>query len=331
MATLIVRPYQGEADLHSLAHLLNTCAQADQIDSYYSIADLRSDLSEPGFDRERDLRLWHDSDGRLIAMAQIWMPKTTIGNITKGFLAFQVHPQHRDHHLEFDLIAWGEVRIQAIAQERGTAASVSLGCRDYQRDRIQLYEQCGYAYERCFLRMVRSLSDPMPAPQIPENFTLSHQRGVEDAAAWVEAYNESFIDHWNFHPATLEEHLYWLKQSDYQPELDLVAIYQEEDCTNGLNGKIAAFCFCQIHHEDNQHRGCKEGCIHILGTRLGFRRLGLGRAMLLTAMHKLKAAGMETARLGVDLDNPNQALSLYESVGFFRKHANLSYAKVLPN
>ncbi|MBD3882271.1 GNAT family N-acetyltransferase [Phormidium tenue FACHB-886] len=320
MATLIVRPYQGETDLQPIAQLLNTCAKADQTDYYQSVGDLRAELAEPGFDPERDLRLWHDSDGQLVAMAQLWVPKTSIDETTKGFLGFQVHPSYRNRSLEFDLIAWGEVRVQAIAQERGTVAKLSLGCRDYQRDRIQLYEQCGYQYERCFLQMLRSLSEPIPEPQFPAAFTLAHQRGVADAAAWVEAYNESFIDHWNFHPINIEEHSYWLAQPTYQPELDLVAI--------APNGQIAAFCFCQINHEDNQQRGCKEGGIHILGTRRGFRRLGLARAMLLTAMHKLKAAGMDTARLGVDTENPNQAQSLYQSAGFYRKHASLSYAKL---
>jgi mycothiol synthase len=339
MATLIVRPYQDETDLEPIAQLLNTCAQADQLDRYYSVSDLRADYAEPGFDPTRDSRLVYDVTGQLIAKAAVWTPKTSIDGITDGFFGFQVHPDHRDRGIEFDLLAWGEVRIQAIAEGRSTKAKLSVECRDYQRDRIQLYQQCGYAYERCFLRMVRSLMEPIPEPQFPAGFVLSHQNGVEDAAAWVDAYNDSFVDHWNFHPATVEEHAYWLSQPDYQPELNLVAIFQEENSASATNGKsngksngkpegkIAAFCFCHIHHEENQHRGNQEGGIHILGTRRGFRRMGLARAMLLSAMHKLKAAGMESARLGVDAENPNQAKSLYESVGFRQQHASLSYTK----
>ena len=335
MATLIVRPYQDEADLESIAQLINTCAQADQLDYYYSINEVRSDYAEPGSDPTRNSRLVHDLSGQLIAKAGIWTPQDSLDGVTNGFLGFQVHPDHRDRGIEFDLIAWGEVRMQAIAEARGTTAKLALGCRDSQVDRIRLYERCGYVYERCFLRMERSLTEAIPAPQFPVGFTLAHQQGCEEmeawVEAWVEAFNDSFIDHWNFYPLTVKEQSYWFSQPDYQPELNLVAINREGDrshnSTHAPHGKIAAFCFCHIPHEENQHRGCKEGQIHTLGTRRGFRRMGMGRAMLLAAMHKLREAGMESARLGVDIENLNQAQSLYESVGFRQKYANLSYAK----
>ena len=326
MATLIVRPYQDETDLEPIAQLVNTCAQADQLDRYCSVNDLRSDYAEPGFDPTRDSRLIHDVTGQLIAKAEVWTYLTPIDSVTDGFLRFQVHPDHRDCGIEFDLIAWGEVRLQAIAETRDTAAQLFLDCQDSQLDRIQLYEKCGYAYERCFLRMQRSLTEPIPEPQFPAEFILSHQNGVEDVAAWVDAFNDSFIDHWSFHPLTIEEHVHWVRKPDYQPELDLVAICQGQPAT-APDGKIAALCHCHIHHEENQMRGWRAGSIHILGTRCGFRRRGLARAMLLSAMHKLKAEGMELARLGVDAENPNYAHSLYESVGFRKQCANLSYAK----
>jgi ribosomal protein S18 acetylase RimI-like enzyme len=65
----------------------------------------------------------------------------------------------------------------------------------------------------------------------------------------------------------------------------------------------------------------------MLGTRRGFRRIGLGRAMLLAGLNQLKIAGMEMAKIGVDADNPNGALQLYESVGFRKVHTNISYFK----
>lgn len=54
----------------------------------------------------------------------------------------------------------------------------------------------------------------------------------------------------------------------------------------------------------------------MLGTRRGFRKLGLGRAMLLSGLQALQQAGVETALLGVDSENPSGALHLYESAGF---------------
>jgi len=321
MNTLIVRSYVGETDLEPIAHLLNTCAKFDRIERYYSISGLSAEYAEPSFDPARNLRLWEDAEGQLIAIAELWVPEVSGKMESSGWLMFHVHPENRDRGLEFDIIAWGEVRMQAMANERGLFAKLYLGCREDQSHRVALYEACGYEMERRFFRMVRSLTEPIDEPQFPDGLQLSHSRGIADAAAWVEAYNESFSDHWGSHAMTVAEHSHWLTQSDYQPELDLVAIASD--------GKFAAFCFCHIDPEDNLHRHCLEGGIHILGTRRSFRRQGLGRAMLLAGLQKLKAKGMETAILGVDTENAYQAQALYESVGFRKRHAKLSFSKNL--
>ena len=37
-------------------------------------------------------------------------------------------------------------------------------------------------------------------------------------------FNQTFIDHWNHHPLTVETRKHWLTDPNYKPELDLVAI-----------------------------------------------------------------------------------------------------------
>lgn len=67
----------------------------------------------------------------------------------------------------------------------------------------------------------------------------------------------------------------------------------------------------------------------MLGTRRGYRRRGLGRAMLLAGLRVLEQAGMDDAKLGVDAENPSGALRLYESVGFGRIRTWVTHAKEL--
>ena len=95
------------------------------------------------------------------------------------------------------------------------------------------------------------------------------------------------------------------------------------------NGTLAGFCGGDIDHEENALKNRKEGWIAILGTRRGYRRQGLARAMLRQGLHQLQAAGMETALLGVDTQNPNQAMGLYESAGFTVKETHMTYQKLL--
>ncbi|MBF8290251.1 MAG: Acetyltransferase, partial [Chloroflexi bacterium] len=46
------------------------------------------------------------------------------------------------------------------------------------------------------------------------------------------------------------------------------------------------------------------------------RRRGLARALLAESLRAVRDAGADQACLGVDTQNPNQALTLYESLGF---------------
>ncbi|PSR15583.1 GNAT family N-acetyltransferase, partial [filamentous cyanobacterium CCP3] len=154
----------------------------------------------------------------------------------------------------------------------------------------------------------------------PQGFT-SRPTTADEAVAWVELFNQSFVDHWHFTPMTLEDRQHRLTYPTYQPELDWAAVAPDST--------LAGFCKGHIDHDDNAHKLRNEGWIGILGTRRGYRRLGLARAMLLQGLHQLHLAGMDTALLGVDSQNPNQAMGLYESVGFTVKETHLSYQKIL--
>ncbi len=132
-------------------------------------------------------------------------------------------------------------------------------------------------------------------------------------------FNQTFIDHWNHQDITVESVKNKLKDPKYQPELSLVVVSSD--------GTFAAFCDCQIHSENNELNGRKDGLISILGTRRNFRKRGLGSSILLSALKLLKAEGMETAILYVDADNLSGATQLYESVGFYRVNTQIAYVK----
>lgn len=317
MLTLTKRSYRGETDLEAIANLREACEAVDQLEQWTTVSELERDFNAPSFDKERNIQLWEDDTGKLIACATLWHP---VGELTNGYLGFHVHPDARGGSLEREIIKWGEERLREIAKEQGVT-SVKLRCqsRDDRTDRIAILQENGFSADRYFLTMQRSLQEPLAEPQFPAGFTVRSVIAEQDAEAWVEMHNQSFIDHWNHHDLTVEDYKHWNTDPDYRPELDLVAIAPD--------GTFASHCYCAIYPEDNKRSGRKEGWVAVLGTRRGFRRLGLGKAMLLSGMQKLLAAGMDTAKLGVDYDNPNGARQLYESVGFRKLHTNVSYYK----
>ena len=321
LTRLIARPYT-DADVQAVCDLLNLCDAADHLDDNYAVDDLQTEFNHPELSKEDDLHLWHDEAGQLLGFGQVWLPSGGEDDVTEGSLYMRVHPDARTAELHDEILAWAENRIRTVSQERGQPARVRSGSKDYDTARLDLLAAHGYQCVRYSYKMERPLDEPIPSAQLPEGFTLTNTQDEAGMARWVESFNLSFIDHWNFHPTTLEGHKHWLSSPTYRPDGDLVALTPEGDT-------VAAFCLCWIDPENNARNNRSEGWIDVLGTRRGYRKIGLGRAILLAGMHYLKAQGMATAVLGVDAENPTGALRLYESVGFRKQSTWVTYRKDL--
>jgi len=317
MANLSARCYGGESDLAAIADLINTCEEVDRLDEGTSISELQQKFNTPSLDKARDIRLWEDANGKLIGFAQLSIVEP--GEVIDGRLSFRVHPEARGGDVEAVAIAWGEVRMREVSVMRSSPVKLRSSVRAEDGDRISVLASCGFKVDRYFFRMARSLSEPIPEPQFPQGFALIQFPGEQDATAWVEMFNQSFIDDWNHHDLTVDRFKYNLAKPDYRNDLNLIAVTGD--------GTFVAFCYCHISQEENDRTGRNEGWIAYLGTRRGFRKIGLGRAMLLAGLHRLKAAGVATAILGVDAENSSGALRLYESAGFHNIRNSMSYVK----
>jgi mycothiol synthase len=314
------RGYTDE-DLQAVTDLLNICDEVDQQDDNYSAEDLATEFEDPELDKARNLRLWHDAEGKLAGFGQVWPRKNEQESAFDGAAYMRVRPDARDQGLEDEIIAWLSERTREMAAEAGLRPRLRIGARDNLDYYRTAYERNGMSPVRYFFLMHRDLADPIPQPEFPEGFTMIHSRGLEDSARWVDMFNLSFIDHWGFTPMKIESHEHWLSSPKYVAERDLVAVAPD--------GTWAAFDLCWIDPEDNERNNRLEGWIDVLGTRRGYRKIGLGRAMLLAGLHRLKQDGMEMAKLGVDAENPTGALKLYESAGFYVKHTTVVYRKDL--
>ncbi len=288
-----------------------------QLDDDILVGELQSFVDSPDVDKARDLRLWRDTKGNLIGFGQLFISEHN--DEIEGYLYFDVHPTQHDHTLGTEIFQWSEERLREVGQERALPLKLRSKSRDDKSDRRVLLEKQGFTTERCFLTMACSLEQPLSSSPVPTGFTLKRLSWERDLKAWVELFNESFIDHWNHHDLTVATARHWLNNPYYRPALNLMAVAPD--------GKLAAFCVGYINQDENTRNGWNEGWIKLLGTRRGFRKLGLGRAMLLAQMKQLKAAGVEQVKLGVDAQSLTSATRLYQSVGFYPVNTWLSYVK----
>ena len=327
MNILTARSYKGETDWCAIANLIDACETVDRLGEEVSATELKLILDAPKLDKARDVQLWENGNYKLIGLALLDMPDSP--NQIDACLWFYVHPNRRSQGLEQDIIKWGENRLRELEKERNLPAKLRTYSREDKTDEILLLEKQGFEVDRYFLTMARSLAEPIPTPEFPANFTLTHVSGEQDIQPWVEMFNQSFIDHWNHHDLTAETVRYWMQDPNYQPELDLIAISGDSLRDSFASRKFAAFCDCQIKPQKNARSGTKDGWIELLGTRRDFRKMGLGKAMLLAGLHSLKAAGANTAKLSVDADSLTGATKLYKSVGFRPMETWLSWAKTV--
>jgi mycothiol synthase len=316
--SFVNRAYTDE-DLQAVTDFVNYCSDVENLEDNYSADELKNEFEHPKLDKELDLRLWHNSNGELVGFGQIWRSNTE--ERFDANLYFRVHPEVKQTGLSQEVLQWAETRVKLDENFQKLPTFIYTGNKSTDELKKATLEQAGYEVARYFYTMERDLNMPIPAYQLPEGFKLDYVKTPEEVAEWVNAFNMSFIDHWNHHPTTVEEHSHWLNSPDFVPELDLVAVAPD--------GKFAAFCFCTIHKMENAHRGVKEGWIGMLGSVRNYRKLGFGKNMLLAGMQKLKDYGMDTAMLGVDSVNPSGAVGLYDSVGFKVRRTNVSYRKTL--
>jgi ribosomal protein S18 acetylase RimI-like enzyme len=95
-----------------------------------------------------------------------------------------------------------------------------------------------------------------------------------------------------------------LKHPAYVPSLDLVAIAPD--------GRLAAFCICWLNGDSTAETS---GQIEPMGVRKEFRKLGLGRSIVMDGLRRLQQHGAKLVY--VETDNyRDEAFRLYESVGY---------------
>ena len=84
-----------------------------------------------------------------------------------------------------------------------------------------------------------------------------------------------------------------------------------------------------IWPEENERLGVKRGWLEHISVRRPWRRRGLARAITAASLVKSREVGLDEAMLGVDSENPNGALGLYEGLGFSVESRAAAYRRDL--
>jgi mycothiol synthase len=304
MSGVRVRAYADD-DREAIVDLRRAVAAVDRTDDGIVVTEPPSDPVCTTTEPHRDIYVAHDDRGHILGTAQLQV----MTGPERGFVwAFPVvHPDYRGTAPERSLLERLWKRGRELRRTLDSAeVYFYVHCAPWEEERVALYQDFGLRALRdrphMFYGPLADLARPDTHPGIKVRL---YARGADDVSA-LRTLNEAFADDWEYTPVTNEEWSTWLDAPQWRQDLNLVAAEGEE---------VVGLCLCVINEERWQWLGRKDGYIDTLCVRPSHQRRGLGAVLLLTGLHALRRAGMISATLDTDEDNPTQAPRFYEGVG----------------
>lgn len=226
-----------------------------------------------------------------------------------AFIDTLVHPDHRQHPLEDQLLDWLENRIR---QEFNNLTDplpqiIQTSRPEHLTDCLQHLQNHGFAPVRYSYKMQRPLSHPLPEKPLRRGLKLATWSEDLDFPL-MQAFNEAFSEHWGL--PTMNESL-WREFFTAVPQFrsDLTYLAMDGDT-------IVGFCLNWVDKDKNRQTGIQEGWVEAIGVIPAWRQQGVAQTLLVHSLNAFIEEGMTQAALDVDTQNPSGALQLYEKLGF---------------
>ena len=154
---------------------------------------------------------------------------------------------------------------------------------------------------RTILKLHRSLVADFPQPLTSVEITTFN---LADSEEWLALNNQIFITHPDQGDWVMQDLTNRMQESWF--DADGFFLAREKD-------EIIGFCWTKIHH-DRVNEGTI-GEIYVIGVNPSAHSAGLGKALMLTALHYFQSKQIKESMLYVDADN-HAALILYKKLGF---------------
>jgi mycothiol synthase len=275
---------------------------------------LRAEEGDPSYDLEG--RFIAELDGRPVGVVHAHVDR--FRDESKGFVRLDVRPELRSQGIERQLLDTTLTELKARGMTIAQASADSS-----QQDYMELLKGSGFSQVRVGSTMEMGLANV--AYNIGENTQVAirplQQEREEDLELYNWLANETFKEHFNFRPDTVEEIRHFLSSDIYYNDKYVFFAV--------LDGEAVGYVGIGIDNKYNLEKNTKSGDIFSIGVLKKHRRTGVGARLMLHALETLKAKGMTRAILGVDDYNPTRAIKLYEKVGFTVKKKGFTFQKQL--
>ncbi|MEO7117490.1 MAG: GNAT family N-acetyltransferase [Candidatus Limnocylindrales bacterium] len=304
---LSFRRYRGTSDHAEMVRVHNAARIADRDTDITTVPGLTAEYASlTNCDPYQDC-LMAEVAGRLVGYSKVdWVDENT-GGRSYGAVGY-IEPDWRRKGIGRTMLRKNEERMRQIASGHAHDRPRWLASwgSDPNVGNNALMEQEGYVPARYFYEMIRAdldaiLDVPLPDGLEVRTVTQEHIRPI------FEADVEAFRDHWGWVDASETGFRQWTTEPEFDPSMFVIAWDGDQIAGGVLNG---------IYPAENEQFGYRRGWLNSVFTRRPWRRRGLAAALISRSLVLVRERGMTSAALGVDAENPQGALHLYEKAGF---------------
>ncbi len=298
---LNIRRFVKGADEHLWVEVLNAARKERKDWRAITEEELIADTRGPSFDFEG--RFIGELDGKAISIVHAKVDKSS--EEKKGYVHLDIVPKFRSCGVGTSLMqtALGELRARGMIIAQTWADFNDKEC-------LELLRGLHFRHVRLFSIMEMELAE------LPQNLGENQQVAVrplrkeldDDIRLLNWLSNESYREDLDYSPSTLEETRHFLFCAPYVSEKEV--FFAE------LNGESVGCVVVCIDEKYNLEKKVRAGEVFTIGVLKEHRRKGIGARLMLHGLERLKGRGMTKAILGVEDENPTQAMRLYEKLGF---------------
>lgn len=242
--------------------------------------------------------VWEE-DGRMVATASYGVHGDAAN--TRGVVAA------KGRGLGTEILERGE----AFASAEGVK-KILTGAPEPDAAARSLFESRGYREVRRFYEMAIELTATPPEPELPAGLVVDELR-EDEYEAFYAALNESFAEHWEWHPEPFDE---WFARRKGQHRDEHGPVWFVVRDGDELAG---------VTRNDADVAG--GGYVGAIGVRPAWRGKGIAKALLYRTFAEFRRRGTTRVTLDVDAQNETGAVKLYERVGMHVDSCGVAFEK----
>ena len=242
--------------------------------------------------------VWEE-DGRIVASASYGMHGDAAN--TRGVVAA------KGRGLGTEILERGE----AFARTEGVT-KILVGAPEPDDAARSLFESRGYHEVRRFYEMAIELTEEPREPELSPGLVVDELRD-DEYEAFYDALNESFAEHWEWHPDPFEEWLERRKGQHRDEKGPLWFVARDGDELAGVTRNDASVA--------------GGGYVGAIGVRPAWRGKGVAKALLYRTFAEFWRRGTTRVTLDVDTQNDTGAVALYERVGMHVDACGVAFEK----